>query len=195
MFPCFTKCFRRAVRVPRTVQRMVSRLALVGFLVAASSVVAQTGTQREYEIKAAVLFNVMKYVEWPAGSSPDHAAPLRIGLLGQIPFPQALTVLDGKTVQGRKVVVGPVSDTEAGSCHVLYVSSSEKGRYAEILSALRGKPVLTVSEIDGFVQRGGIVNLVAEGNRVGMEINRDSASQAGLNISSQLLRLAKVFPR
>ena len=174
-----------------------ARLCLACLLLglATFSGLAQTGTQREYEIKAAVLFNVLKYVEWPGNSASTNPVPLQIGLLGQLPYPHALTVLDGKTIQGRKLVVKPISAAEAQSCQVVYVGASEKSKCPEIISELKGKPILTVSEVDGFAQRGGMVNLIAEGNRVAMEINRESATQAGLSISSQLLRVAKVFPR
>jgi len=155
-----------------------------------------TGPEREYELKAAVLYHIMEYVEWPKESLPDQSGTIQIGLLGNIPFAAALEVLNGKPLQGRKVVVKKLDKPQdAGECQVIFISSSEKGRVSEIVSELKTRPILTVSEVEGFAERGGIVNLVAVQNRINMEINREAAKQSRLTISSQLLKLAKVYPR
>jgi hypothetical protein len=157
---------------------------------------AQTATLHEYELKAGVLYHIIEYVEWPAGSIPSDPPTVQIGLLGQIPFADALQVLDGKMVQGRKLVVKQLSDAaEALNCQVLFVAASEKPRLAEIVAAVKKRPILTVGEVDGFAENGGMVNLLAAQNRIQMEINRDAAGESRLSISSQLLKLAKVFPR
>ena len=157
---------------------------------------AQTGTQREYELKAGVLYHIIEYVEWPAGSLSDHPPAIQVGLLGQMPFADALEVLDGKTIQGRKLVVRRLGNaTEAVNCQVVFIGASEKPRLEEIVGELRQRPILTVSEVEGFAERGGMVNLVAGQNRIVMEINREVANEARLNISAQLLRLAKVVSK
>jgi hypothetical protein len=157
---------------------------------------AQTGTQHEYEVKAGVLYHIIGYVEWPKDSAPDNQSVIQIGLLGQIPFPEALEVLDGKTVHGHKLVVKRLTDLSAAAdCQVLFIGASEKPRLAEIVAGIRNRPVLTVGEVEGFAEGGGVVNLVAGQNRVVMEINREAASRAGLSISSQLLKLARVVSK
>ncbi|HWV99666.1 MAG TPA: YfiR family protein [Candidatus Acidoferrum sp.] len=171
--------------------------ALVAFtLCLPTAARAQTATLHEYELKAGVLFHILEYVEWPAGSLPSASSTVQIGLLGQIPFADALQVLDGKMVQGRKLVLKQLSDpAEALDCQVLFVAASEKPRFAEIVAAVKKHPILTVGEVDGFAENGGIVNLLAAQNRIQMEINREAAGESRLSISSQLLKLAKVFPR
>jgi hypothetical protein len=79
-----------------------------------------------------------------------------------------------------------------GECQLLFVSSSEKNRLSEIIGAVKGRPVLTVGELEGFTQRGGIVRFLIESNNVRFEINPDVAERMGLKISSRLLNLAKV---
>jgi hypothetical protein len=157
---------------------------------------AQTSTQHEYELKAGVLYHIIEYVEWPKGSLPDDQPEIRIGLLGQIPFPEALEVLDGKMIQGRKLVVKRLTDLSAAAdCQVLFIGASEKPRLPEIMAQMKDRPVLTVSEVDGFAERGGMVNLVSGQNRIVLEINREVAGRARLSISSQLLKLAKLVPK
>jgi hypothetical protein len=157
---------------------------------------AQSGAEREYELKAAVLYHIIEYVEWPKDSLPNQPSTIQIGLLGNIPFAEALQVLNGKSLQGRKLVVKRISKPQdARDCQVVFIGSSEKPRLSEIVSELKNRPILTVSEVEGFAEHGGIVNLVAVQNRINMEINRDVARESRLNISSQLLKLAKVYPR
>ena len=157
---------------------------------------AQTGTSREYALKAGVLFHIIEYVEWPEGSFSNNAPAIRIGLMGQIPFAEALEVLNGKTIQGRKLIVIRITDPqEAAACQVLFIGASEKPRISEIISEVKNRPVLTVGEFEGFAESGGMVNLVAGPNRIVMEINRQVASEARLAFSSQLLKLAKLVPR
>jgi hypothetical protein len=157
---------------------------------------AQTGSAHEYALKAGVLFHIIEYVEWPGASASSNAPTIQIGLLGQIPYAEALEVLDGKTIQGRKLVVKRISDAkEAAQCQVVFFGASEKSRISEIITELNNRPILTVGDFEGFAEQGGMVNLVAGPNRIVMEINREVASQARLSLSSQLLKLAKLVSR
>jgi hypothetical protein len=185
-----------AVRAPlHTLAWCVALFCLIACW--ATTALAQTGTQREYELKAGVLYHIIEYVQWPAQSSPSNQPPpIQIGLLGQIPFANALEVLDGKTLQGRKIVVKQLtSGQQATDCQVVFISASEKARMNDIIAEVKNRPVLTVGEVEGFAEQGGIVNLLAGQNRITMEINRATAGESRLGISSQLLKLAKVFPR
>ena len=162
---------------------------------AAHRCAGQARTQREYELKAGVLYHIIEYVDWPEAARSNQPPVIQIGLLGQIPFAEALEVLDGKAVQGRRLVVKRLSNSqEAMDCQVLFIGASEKPRYAEIVAELKNRPILTVSEVEGFAEHGGMVNLMSGPNRIIMEINREVAGQARLTFSSQLLKLAKVFP-
>jgi hypothetical protein len=153
-------------------------------------------TQREYELKAAMLYHIIEYVEWPSEALVKEPSTLQLGLVGEIPFAAAIELLNGKTVQGRKLVVKRVAASEeAAQCQVLFIGASEKPRLSKIVEDVKNRPVLTVSEVEGFAQRGGMVNLVTGPNRIIMEINRETAGQAKLSLSSQLLRLAKVYPK
>lgn len=170
--------------------------ALFWLFCAATPCFAQKGSQHEYELKAAVLYHIIEYVDWPSGALSNNPPSIQIGLLGDIPYPAALEVLNGKTIQQRKLVVKRISDPrEALNCQVLFIGASEKPRLPQILGELENRPILTVSEIEGFAEREGMVNLVAGPNRIVMEINREVAGRARLKFSSQVLKLAKVFPR
>lgn len=149
---------------------------------------------KEYQIKAAFLFNFTQFVEWPdaAFSGPD--APLYVGVLGDDPFGSALEeTFRGESVQNHKLSIRHAQKVEdLADCQMLFVSKSENARVPEILAKIDSRPVVTVSEVDGFARRGGTIDFYRENNKVRFEINLGSARQSGLKISSQLLGLGKL---
>lgn len=152
-------------------------------------------TSREYQIKAAFLFNFMQFVEWPPTVFTNADDPFRIGVLGQNPFDAALEeTVQGETISNHKIIVEHATQVEdLKNCQLIFISKSEKKHVTEILSALEDKPVLTVSEIEGFAQHGGGINFYLEGNKVRFEVNPDAARHDGLKVSSQLLSLGKII--
>jgi len=145
-----------------------------------------------YPLKADLLYNFAKFVEWPAEAFYADNTPFRICVQGDDPFGPDLEPAPKKRVNGRSVVVqrGTGDDPLAG-CHVVFIAVSEAPRLARALSRF-GPGVLTVSDIPGFAERGGTIGFVMERERVRFEINTDAAQRAGLKISSKLLKLAKV---
>jgi hypothetical protein len=173
-------------------------LALGLWVILLSSVYGQPSpSATEYQIKAAFLFNFVKFVEWPSDSFPSEAAPLQICVLGQNPLGQELENLTrGKTVSGRALEINHVSSLQrAKTCQLLFVSSSERRRTQEILAAMEEASVLTVGDEEGFARAGGVINFVFENDRVRFEINVDAATRARLKISAKLLALAKLVVR
>lgn len=176
-------------------QRGFAFCLLVAMLLGVSSpsVPGESAVLREYEIKAAYLYNFIKYIEWPPPGLPPGLDTITIGVLGENPFGPTLATLNGKMAKDRKLVVKEnLSPAELDSCQILFVSPSVKEQMPEILNQLRGKSILTVSETEGFAQQGGIINFIAEKNKVRFEINTEAAKRTGFTISSELLKLAKV---
>jgi hypothetical protein len=153
---------------------------------------AQEAKPTEYQIKAAFLFNFVKFVQWPQTAFSEAKAPIVIGILGTNPFHEDLKrMIQNKTVDDHPLSVRELgSPTEATQCHVLFISSSEKDRLAEIIKGLKGASVLTVGEMEHFTESGGMINFVLASAKVRFEINNEAATRAGLKISSKLLALA-----
>jgi hypothetical protein len=168
-------------------------LLVAAAMLGASALRAQ---DRQYQLKAAFLINFAQYVEWPSEAFPTNDAPIVFGVLGQNPFGNALKELVfGEVVNGRKAVVQEFrSVRDIGRCHVLFIADSERSRLPAILRALRGRSILTVSDLERFDRDGGIIRFVTEG-RVRFRINVPAAQNAGLTISSKLLRLAEGVDR
>ena len=154
---------------------------------------AQTAS-KEYQVKAAFLFNFIQFVQWPPMIFTNTDEPFRIGVLGENPFDTALEeTVQGETIGNHKIIVERAQAVgELANCQVIFISKSEKKHVTEILSALGTKPVLSVSEIEGFAGRGGSINFYLEGSKVRFEINPAAAQRDGLKVSSQLLTLGKI---
>lgn len=167
-------------------------LALAVTLAVPAPVAAGTGTTREYTVKGAFIYNFALFVDWPPSAFESDNAPFVIGVLGKNPFGGALAKVEGQSIKNRKVVVRALTSVdEAGDCQLVFISASERGRLHQILAALRKNHVLTVSDIDGFADAGGMINFVTMEDKVRFEINLKEARNAKLRISSQLLKLAR----
>jgi hypothetical protein len=151
-----------------------------------------TASPTEYEVKAAFLYNFARFVEWPAETRHDPGAPFVIAILGRDPFGSVIDeTVAGKRVAGRPIEVRRVARVdEVREAQIVYVSPSERPNMAAVLKALERPGVLTVGDTDGFATHGGAINFTVQARRVRFEINPAVAEQAGLKMSSQLLKLA-----
>lgn len=169
---------------------LLAGLLIIPFLCAPAS--AQDALP-EYQVKAAYLFNFLKFVEYPDGAFADPLAPIVIGVVGDDPFGGALgQVVIGKTVQGRDLVIRKYhSGGDLRGAQILFISASEKKRLPQILSSLHGSSVLTVADTEGFLEAGGMIQFLDENNRIRFAINSDATGRAKLKMSSKLLSLAQ----
>jgi hypothetical protein len=144
----------------------------------------------EYQVKAAFLLNFANFVQWPQGALSNDT--FIIGILGQDPFGSATDSLKGKTVKGRRVVIKRYDDPEdAREAAILFICGSEQRSLPHMMKILKGHTVLTVGDHPGFDRTGVIINMLLVRKRVRFTINLAAAHQAGLEISSQLLKLAQ----
>ena len=155
---------------------------------------ASASQPNEYALKSVFLYNFCRFIDWPkvAFNSPND--PLVIGVLGNDPFgPLLEEAIQGESFRGRGIRIEHYrSPREIGHCQLLFVSASEAGRMNEILNVVAGKSIVTVGETDEFVERGGMIALTAERNRVRLVINPDTLRAAQLDVSSKLLRVAEI---
>lgn len=149
---------------------------------------------KEYQVKAAFIYNFTKFVEWPASRFPDATSPIVIAVLGRNPFGEDLAaIVRERKVHGRGLVVKNISSAdEALTAHLLFVGADAEDLLAEKMDALQKSGVLTVGESPRFIEYGGIINFTLETDKVRFQINPQSGEQAGLKISAQLLKLAVI---
>jgi hypothetical protein len=148
----------------------------------------------EHQVKAGFIYNFTKLTVWPASAFDSKSAPLVIGVFGDDPVTEYLaTATLDRTAHGRTIRITRCRNIEeALVCHVLFIALSERENFSTLLNAIRGKPILTISEIDRFLTAGGIIQLLKEPNaRIQFDADRGAAKRGGIKLSSQLLTLAK----
>ena len=162
-------------------------------LLMASAAVAGEPVSKEYQLKAAFLYNFTKFVEWSPSSFGAPDSPVVIGVLGSDPFGDELqNVVRGRKVNGREISVKRLQTTAgAKGVHLLFITAGEDALLADIQAGLRGASVLTVGESEAFGRSGGVIIFVIEGDKVRFDINIAAAEQAAVKISAQLQKLAR----
>jgi hypothetical protein len=159
-----------------------------------STAAASVVTAHEYEIKAAFLTHFLQLTEWPetAFAAPD--APVVIGVLAPDPFGAVLDrAVNGRRVHGRTIEVRRYDRWNGDDrCHLLFVSATAARHLPLLIETLDTNPILTVGEGIEFARHGGMISLVADHDRLRFAVNRQATEQAGLKLSSKLLRLATV---
>jgi len=148
----------------------------------------------EYKLKAALLYHLTQFVEWPESAYLDRHSPILLCILGQDSFADSLTsTFANENDNGRIVLIRHLqSDAGIPGCHILYIGSSERKIAPHILSTLNGSSILTVGEMAQFAAHGGVIQFSLEDQHVRFDINLDAATRAGLKISSKLLALAQI---
>ena len=174
---------------------ILNLLCLLAALISLRSALtrAQEKAPSEYQLKSAFIYHFAKFVEWPPEAFAAPTSPFIIGIIGDNPFGDLLPqAVQKKDINGHPFAVKEFKTlSELRGCHILFISQSERKRVGEILRAVRGEAVLTVSELEQFLTAGGMIQLIMEDNKVRFAISNSSAKQAGLRISSKLLNLAK----
>ena len=164
--------------------------ALSCLLALTPAIYPQDAKPTDYEVEAAYLSNFGRFVEWPQKPAPTE--PFNVCVYGTDPFGP---LLDG-ALRGESIGASPLTPRRltslenAATCRILFISQMSEGQIAGAIAQLRNAGVLTVSDSTGFIRRGGMIEFIVEGNKVRFAINLAAAQRAGLNLSSQLLKLA-----
>jgi hypothetical protein len=187
----------------------VAILCLCVWLIAAPIAFADTASAKykEYEVKAAFIFNFLKFIDWPQEKTAGNNNQIVIGIIGEDPFGPAADVFKDKSVEKHELLVKRFEGIEQirklsekdknerlnalKRCHLLFICQSEQKQIRDIIEIVNNSAVLTVADTDGFIESGGIINLFTEDNKIRFDINQGTAEKTGLKIRSQLLRLAK----
>jgi hypothetical protein len=166
-----------------------------GFVAVLLLTSAVAGAQGAVEpaLKAAFLYNFVKFTEWPAEAVPSDGS-IRLCVLGDEAVGTALEqTVKNRQVGGRSLTVVRVNVDDALSpCSILYITGLDHRRSAQLVERIKTASVFTVSDLDGFAALGGVGQLFAENGKMRFALNPTSAQRAGLRLSSKLLALAKI---
>jgi hypothetical protein len=175
--------------------RLFSLVAFGAFAPQAPHVAMQqmsAGSPVEYQVKAAYILNFVNLTEWPAAALGPPSNPFRICVSGASPLRSVLQdTVKGESVNGHPVIVDRVARDAVQTCRVIVLPASDAAETAELLRAIGPAPVLTIGETEAFLLAGGVVRFVVDQGHVRFDVNRRSAEQHGLTLSSRLLRSAR----
>jgi YfiR/HmsC-like len=148
----------------------------------------------ESQVKAVFLFNFSQFVEWPATAFSRADAPFVIGVLGADPFGADLDqAVRGETVNKHPLKIERYRGVaDIGDCQILFIPSTELSHLSEILAALKGRSVLTVTDSNDTSQRGVMIGLITQQSRIRLRIDVEAAKAGNLVFSSKLLRPAEI---
>lgn len=147
----------------------------------------------EYDLKAQMIEQFMKFVDFPESVLAKDAKEITLGVLGPDPFGKSLDATAGKTIRGRKIVVkryDKLDDVKEKECHVLFVAANHAKKLADVTSTLEKKSILVIGETTTSVDSGAAFGLVIKDKKVAFEVNLDAAKKAAISISSKLVKLA-----
>ncbi len=173
--------------------RKTALTLMILILVGSLPLPAQAQENREYLIKAGFLYNLAKFLEYPAGSFKNDTCPFILLIYGTDPFGSAVEAIRDKPIKGRRLVVKQAQRLEQlEEAHMVYIGSSEKRNLKAIFAALSGRPVLTVSDQNFFAEAGGMVGLVTAEEKIKLEINLEAVKPSRIGVDFQLLKLARI---
>jgi hypothetical protein len=155
---------------------------------------ADSAAASEFTIKAAIIFKIAKFVSWPEQAFSGLSEPLTVCVKEGAPIAAALSTLSGKSIHGRVFTVKNYSESLLipNDCQILLVNSVRSERQTALLDTISSQPILTIGDNDQFIDQSSIIGLEIKQNRVQFVINVAASESAGLDISAQLLQLAKI---
>jgi hypothetical protein len=147
----------------------------------------------EYEIKAAFVYNLIPFIDWPEGAVGDRFI---IGFAGEGPMAGALTsFFKNKRIASKPVEVRDVrTRDELRGCNILLLAYPDRSRTREALLQLQGTNVLTIGDGENFARLGGVVAFVPRENTFQLAINPHAAERAHIKVSSKLMSITKLVP-
>lgn len=145
-------------------------------------------------LKTAFIYKFTLFTHWPEHALNEKGAPIQLCVAGEDDLVDALGQLRGKPIKGHPISIQALKETQVPkNCHILYIATSERKNFPNLVKAASGLPVLTISELPRFANAGGIFELYRENGHIRFIINLGAARKAGLEISPNLLNLATVI--
>jgi hypothetical protein len=143
----------------------------------------------EQEIKAGLLYNFLKYTNWPEQTSSE----ISVCIFGPDPFDGYLRPMEGRSVNQRRIrILNIHSINELSECNMLFVSESGKPQWPDIRKSIAGQAILTVSDIRDFAQLGGMIEFGRKDGRISVNLNQDAVNDAELSVQERLLNLVTI---
>jgi len=148
----------------------------------------------EQKIEAGLIYNFLKYTDWTPAKTEATSTPIVICIFGKDPFNGYLQPIEERTVKQRNITIRHVDKIpETSRCHLLVVGTEKKELWPELHEFLASKDVLTVSDLSGFSDAGGMIQFSQRSDRIAMDLNTKAIAEAHLHVQDSLLRLGTIM--
>lgn len=190
---CCKKDRLQKTKAGGNIGRHVAMIVCCLMMLVAKYAHTETLSGLEYHVKAGFIYNFAKFVEWPPDTFENNNNVIVLCFASNNPLSDILFDLNDKIVSGKKIEVRKYEDDHGTEgCNIFFFGTEDKAFIQQKLIDLKNRNILTVGEIDGFAQMGGIINFFMEQKRLRFEVNVDAARKAGLKLSSQILMSAEI---
>jgi hypothetical protein len=168
--------------------------ALLLFASIAFSGSNMAAAKSEEAVQAALILKFAKFVKWPSGEFKSASSPIVIGIMGDDRLREIITfmAIDKKVGRRKLMVVDANTSSSWSSVQILFIDESEIVKISKIIMSVKGKSVLTVSEVEGFEEQGGMIYLGRGGKKLHLTINTAATRAARLDVDSRLLNIATI---
>jgi len=148
----------------------------------------------EHEVKAAFLYNLGKFITWPSDIFDQQKDEFFICIFGQDPFEDYIDMIaEAKKVQKRKIIINRFNQINQNKqCNIIFITKSEQSKLEHVLNWAKGKPILTVSDINSFIEKGGMIKFYKRHGRVNIAVAINRLERHHLKASARLLSIVKI---
>ena len=170
-------------------------LLLWGLMTSMTALAADREASAEYKLKAALLYKLTKFIEWPAADNLEQVDEFNLCVLGDNVFGDELQPLTSRKVRQQHIELHYFdrSDEIDCPCHLLFITDSKRAFIDSIVRGLEKQGSLTVSDINGFAKQGGVIELTQRDKKIGFTINLSAAKKANITVAAPLLELSSVI--
>lgn len=165
--------------------KLILLLGVLFFIPFSTAVNAQSADI--YQLKAALLYNFTKFTKWPNGSINKSMAVCYFSEL----YKPGMERLSGKKISQLKISIKQIKNiNDVDQCNLLFIDKSQREILNRLFIKVKGKPILTVSDISGFYDEGGMIEITVRDNRLRFLIDLEAVGGSDIVLSSQMLKLA-----
>jgi len=185
-----TKRTKRIVGFKSRVHSTPVFILVLLLLMQAPTMASNSAGNTQDLIRAAMVYNFCKFVEWPPERDSEN---LVLGVMSDGFDVPDFSSINGKTVRDHLLEVRTVSSQkELSECNLVFIADIQDMSMQDAFAESRNESILTISEIGDFCNQGGVIQMVPRRGKMRFFINRKAADDAGLTLSSQLLKMARI---
>lgn len=185
----------RAVSSFGVVNNIRAKLLLcLSMLVYVAGIFAEPQRFDQYSVLSALTLNFARFTQWPDQEDPMQRQKFRVCLVGDNVVQQAFEAVNDKSISDKAIeVVNTNRLRNLHECHILFISELPKNILMQVFLNVKSRPILTIGQTEEFVESGGMVGMINVDGKIKLYINLPVVRASGLTISSNLLRLSRIF--